>query len=422
MAKNAVQRLSALSIVKAGRVEFMVLRGGVGMASARGASAQFVLPLAAFALVIAAWIVWGPGAGHFETFSVWSISKINSLGDWYQKTVEGPAKLIAPLVTLMTGSLVILQWIWYSDKKLFDRLHDFLQREEKRLQDARNQLRLSIERPGPARQFEQPVFLAESLARATRELGWGSYFLPPQVGYAEGQLDSAIAQLSTQNTLSVERGEHLSSQLGTAHVLRGALLVAEGEKNKRTKIDGRGQYVAALKHFHRAMELNRKDTDALEYASHVYVTLGQPEEADKLLNRILKITEKDAKSLQRARALRYKSLIVASGAQPRPGVAKRHLKEALRVLPNLQGIDWIEEAELHEMLGDRQSSSKFHRRARAEYGISRAIFALINTDEARAGAERIDCKLPAVSAPTPQDSVDDDDDEDDTPQPPVHLN
>ena len=211
------------------------------------------------------------------------------------------------------------------------RLGDYLAREERRLADARKQLRLIIERPNVDRQFREPIFLEPPLKRAVRELGWGSYFLGPQLGYVSFQLDSSISQLDRQVKLSRDHHRHLECQLATAHLLKGAMHVAEASTAKQQNKDNRSMVSSALNHFECALAVDGNDYEALEYAGHMHLALKQDQDAEVLLDRLVDLTSKDVKSLTRARAYRYKSDLEAF--RTRTGRARDFARDALRALP-----------------------------------------------------------------------------------------
>ena len=134
-------------------------------------------------------------------------------------------------------------------------------------------------------------------------------------------------------------------------------------------------------------------------------------------------TADQQKSLPRARALRYQAEISSNGDAPRFGVAAKRLRKALAVLPNIQGTDWIEEAELNESLADARIRLKAYRKARANFEIAKAIYAQIDSIEANEGVKRVEGKLVKII----NQGIGDDDNDDDEPidtevssPPPLH--
>ena len=179
-----------------------------------------------------------------------------------------------PIVTIASGSYAIVKAYKYAESRLQYRLQDFLDREESRLKGAREQLRLAIERPGTQRPFRSPIFLAPALRRTVREFGWGSYFLPPQLPYADFQVSASVDQVQKQIKLSGDRHTHLNKQLAAAHLLKGAMLAAEATKLEQSGKESRAPLTAALNQFTAALAVYPKDVEALEYASHMHVRLG----------------------------------------------------------------------------------------------------------------------------------------------------
>ena len=236
--------------------------------------AQIVFFPILVALIAIAWLTVGPGSKVLLDASTGLASHLNAFADWYQQKLEGSAKLIAPIVTIASGSYAIVKAYKYAESRLQYRLQDFLDREESRLKGAREQLRLAIERPGTQRPFRSPIFLAPALRRTVREFGWGSYFLPPQLPYADFQVSASVDQVQKQIKLSGDRHTHLNKQLAAAHLLKGAMLAAEATKLEQSGKESRAPLTAALNQFTAALAVYPKDVEALEYASHMHVRLG----------------------------------------------------------------------------------------------------------------------------------------------------
>jgi tetratricopeptide (TPR) repeat protein len=318
---------------------------------------QFLVFPVLIALLAIAWLTAGPGSQLLLESSTTAQSWLNVFADWYQQKLEGSAKLIAPVVTIASGSYAILKAYKFAESRLHYRLQDFVDREEKRLKGAREQLRLSIERPGPERTFRSPIFLAPALKNVMREIGWGSYFLPPQLDYADFQVGSAIDELEKQVKLSKARDSYLNKQLATAHLLKGAMLAAEASKREQHGTEDRGMLTAALKQFTSALKANEDDIEALEYASHMHVRLGQSIEAQQYLDKVIELTNGQEESLPRARALRYLGCIAARNGNNL--IAANKFQEAIDTLPVLIGIDRKEEAELYDSLAHCQELLNF---------------------------------------------------------------
>lgn len=328
---------------------------------------------ALIALLAIGWLAIGPGWQLLMESSVAAKTWLDTFAIWYQQKLEGSAKLVAPVITIASGSYAIVKSYKFAESRLQYRLQDFLDREEKRLKGAREQLRLSIERPGRERPFRSPIFLAPSLKRVVSELGWGSYFLPPQLAYADFQIGSSIDQLQKQVKLSSDRQSHLNLQLATAHLLKGAMLAAEATRLERANKESRGTLTASLNQFNEALAVYPNDVEALEYASHMHVRLGDDDEAEKLLDRLLALTSGQTKSLPRARALRYKGGIAARRGNPI--VAVNILQDAIGALPVQIGVDRLEEAEMYETLANCQLDGSRHIQAAESLRNAKAIFA-----------------------------------------------
>ncbi len=357
------------------------------------------------AAIFVAWIVIGPGDVWLGAMSAQVRAALKVAADWYQDAIEGPSKLIAPAITIASGSYAIYKAYAYAESRLHYRLGDYIQREEKRLRDARKQLRLIIERPSVERRFREPIFLEPALKRAVRDLGWGSWFLGPQLGYVSYQLDTSITRLERQVKLSERNHRHTVQQLATAHMLRGAMDVADAAKAREKSQDGRLAINSALNHFQSALDVDDDDCEALEYAAHMHLCLKQDGEAEARLDRLLEVTSGEVRSLSRARGYRYMSDIETNRGFRRR--AKDAAKAALKVLPSLNGADRIEEAEMQENVGDRQIALHAHVQARSHWEIARALFVEIGTPFALEGSIRVGTKLAGLSSLPDTDSEED---------------
>jgi hypothetical protein len=389
------------------------------MAKERSLLAELSLFLVLIFGLSMAWIFWGPGKTIGADWLSFFVGRVRQGSIWYHDSLDESAKLLAPLITLITGSYAFYKWYAYSESQLQFRLNSFLKREDERLTGARSILRSTVERPGASKSFQSPVFLTPALERAVVELGWGSYFMPPQFGYAEYQIDKSILQLEQQLDTWKTRQAYFIEQLSTAHLLKGAMLASHAAKAKQAGQNDRAQLTAASNHFDAALQLNKDDLDALEYASHMRVQLGQFQEAQSKLDALLAATSNQVKSLPRARGLRYQAHIYANDLQPQRKRARKLLKEPLVVLPNLHGEEWIEEAEIHESLGRAQMALNAPNKGAAELEIAKAIFEQINTVEARQGAARVQEFLTQLRKPGTQLDAGGDDDNDDEDVPPA---
>lgn len=238
-----------------------------------------------------------------------------------------------------------------------------------------------------------------------RELGWGSYFLGPQLGYVSFQLDTSITQLERRVKLSEDHHRHLERQLATAHLLKGAMHVAEASRTGMSNGYSRPHVTSALGHFQSALAVDEKDCEALEYAAHAHICLKQDGEAKDRLGALLELTSGQPKSLARARAFRYMADIEA--AHDRPRIARSNLRAALKVLPNLHFEDRIEEAEIHEALGDRQITLHAHIQAQSHWEIAKALYEEIDMPTARDGRARVAAKLAALDKLPDKDTDED---------------
>jgi tetratricopeptide (TPR) repeat protein len=333
------------------------------------------------------WFEYGPGKAITIGWLSSSNDAANTVAAWYQNRIDGFAKLLSPLITIASGSYALYKGFYFAETRLHFRLQDYLNREEARLRAARSQLRARIERPGPTRPFETPVFLEEPMQRAVGELGWARIFWSARLPFAELNLESSIQQIERQLQLWRGHEAHYKRQLSSAHLLKGAISAARASKLRMEGRDDRDENLIALSHFLEALKLDRNDIEALEYAGHTRVQLHDYDGALEDLDQILDLTKKQPKSLARARAYRFKADVFERRGNH--GLAKSALESALDATPPILGEDRIEEAQTHEAHGRICEKLGFGGLAPQSYEKAEIVYKSLGTDEAKDAVQRL---------------------------------
>src|SRR5690554_6235097 len=101
------------------------------MGAIRNYSQAAILLGLSFVVLFLMWIVLGPGGQWVVLQFTTAQGNLRVVGDWYQTNFDGLAKLIAPLITIVTGSYAIYKGYRHAESRLHLRLSDFLSREEK---------------------------------------------------------------------------------------------------------------------------------------------------------------------------------------------------------------------------------------------------------------------------------------------------
>ena len=77
-------------------------------------------------MIFVTWVVLGQGDQWVAALIAQANGAIQRAAGWYQKTVDGPSKLIAPAITIASGSYAIYKGYMYADARLHYRLGDYL--------------------------------------------------------------------------------------------------------------------------------------------------------------------------------------------------------------------------------------------------------------------------------------------------------
>ena len=106
---------------------------------------------------------------------------------------------IAACVTISVGGFGIYQGWRFAEKRLGERLSEYLKREETRLAGARTSLVTALQKSERTKREVEPLFSNAALSRALRQLKWG------RTKPAEQGLQSALKLIEEKVNIAEER-------------------------------------------------------------------------------------------------------------------------------------------------------------------------------------------------------------------------
>jgi hypothetical protein len=332
-----------------------------------------------FGLVVDAPVWWEPISRWF--LEIWNLSSeiVSNYYKWFEEIV----RVLAPYFTMAAGGYAIYTKMYYAERRLPLLLQEFLAREEARLERQRQELDRIVERPGPGRPFQSPLFVGDALEPALQQMRWG------KLSEADNNLEASLLQLQQQLDLWQAKRRDYEKHKIEALLLKGAIAASRAGRLRASGDDDRPENVKALGYFEAAHQLDEHDLDALEYMAHQRVRLGaHPRALDdfKLLEQAAK---KQNKPLVAARALKFQAEVHERQNRPNLGAAKDLLAQAENALP--LDASFVEKAEIVEMQGRVRAQLKKHRpSAPNSYITAELLYRNVQTAEAQAGAQR--CK------------------------------
>lgn len=205
-----------------------------------------------------------------------------SLSAFFWWIVDLAQKHGEKLFGLAGFSFGVWRWWYYRESVLHKRLQEYLTEQDQRLRHARSDVIEAIMRPGPKRQFTDPLFVVPPLRRVLRRRRWHALI---GVGTVETQadrsLDRALREIDRRLGIAVGALTSLRSQMASAYLLKGAIASARASRVRdvfrRTDLDDR-----ALIQFRTALQVHdyERDVQAKEYEAHQLLRLGHLAAAD----------------------------------------------------------------------------------------------------------------------------------------------
>jgi hypothetical protein len=253
-------------------------------------------------------------------------------------------------------SFGVWRWWYTRERILHKRLQEYLSEQDARLNQARSYVLDALYRPGPKRQFAEPLFAVKPLRRLLRRRRWDSFFDLRRIeSSAEHSLDRALGDIQRRYEVAISALTSLRAQMASAYMLQGAIASARAAQRRdpiqRIEWDDR-----ALTHFRTVMQVHDYDRDvqAKEYEAHQLRKLGHLEEADAAYKELEAVaawvSDDKRRNLITARAQRYRAQIAQAMAPGGSDSARGLIVEARR-LRSLSGpySDWegIEQGDMH---------------------------------------------------------------------------
>jgi len=241
-----------------------------------------------------------------------------------------------------------------------------------------------------------------------RKLNWSRRWKPAPLSTAEAELELALVEVEKQMHFCVRRQALYREQEATAYLLKGAIASARASAASDLAERDRNNRIA-LNHFSRALEIEPKNPEILEYVAHQHRALNQLDLARASYRELADLTD----ASHAFREMHYRALLYQGNVLERQydsdtlksGTllsARESLEEALESLP-IDARGQLDHAAIHESLG--RVLEKLNRSAlpAKHYGSALSIYEDIlkrepANQEAMAGRNRICTALAAFHA------------------------
>jgi tetratricopeptide (TPR) repeat protein len=297
----------------------------------------------------------------------------------------GLAKVLSVVIPLFPAAYgVYIKWR-NSGYRLVDRLEEFLQDQEGRLEATRSRLSSVVKYPTPAHPVGESAFPKRQFNRALRNMDWGFGTA------AVNDLTGAVQISAKQEQLSRELAEEHKRRQALAHLLLGARAASRESKDPLEKSAKRAE---ALAHFERALEINPSDEDALEYSGLMCLDLANPAGALTRFNSLIQLRQSTGGAAL-ARAYQLQATAYQSLSIPQPLNANNALTSALNCLPPNGGLD---RAYLHEQQGNARLKLGNLPSANQSFQQALTIYqALRGTKEGQEGLSRVSAAIAQIN-------------------------
>ena len=208
----------------------------------------------------------------------------------------------------------VYKWWYTRESALHKRLQQYIVEQDRRLEHARADVLDAIHRPGPKREFADPLFAVKSLRNILRQRRWHSPFDFGRIETsAERSLDKALIEIEHRLEIAVAALTSLRSQMAGAHMLKGAIAAVQAsrrEGSRQIDLDDR-----ALIQFRTVLQVHdyERDVQAKEYEAHQLRRLGHLTESalayEQLEGFTAWIADERLRYLMLARARRHRAQI-----------------------------------------------------------------------------------------------------------------
>lgn len=276
----------------------------------------------------------------------------------WRSTLDPAIWLASGLLALVPGSFAIYKWWHYRNSRLPTRLNELLDREETRLKSVRKDLVKLVTKPSPeVAKVRPPLFVVEPLADLIRRLNWSRWWKPAPLKTAEAEIEIALVAVERQLHFSLRSQALCREQEATAYLLKGAIASARADASAADLAERDRQNRMALNHFSRALEIEPRNAEILEYVAHQHRVLNQLDLAKEAFRELAELT----KGSHAFRAMHYRSYLSLGSVlerqhdadKQRSGIlaaARESFEGALNSLP-ADARGHLDHAEIHEGLG-----------------------------------------------------------------------
>src|SRR6185503_2369671 len=189
-----------------------------------------------------------------EFILAWAISTWTAmLGSILSFTFADWAKIALAVIGGVYG---IYQAYVHAERRIHLLLDHYFSREQDKLVDARKNVLSAIERAHKTRPVTEPIYSNRELRLAIRSLRLGKY----EKAAVRLRKVGSLAEARRRN---IEKYRQLhTTQTATSHLFLGAIAAAKSDHG------------VALRHFQDALEIDKYDMEAMEYAGQQLLKLG----------------------------------------------------------------------------------------------------------------------------------------------------
>jgi tetratricopeptide (TPR) repeat protein len=303
--------------------------------------------------------------------------------------IDAP-RILSVLIPIVPASYgVYIKWR-NSGYRLVDRLEEFLEDQEKRLDKARSQLTALVEFPDPGDPADQPIFSSRSLSKALRRMHWG-------FGQAATNDLAGAAQLSADQARLSEKlkAEHLQREI-LANLLLGAKAASRQISDPAERNAVRSE---ALEHFDKALAIDSNDADALEYSGMMLLELNEPMLALQRFSKLIACRKKAGGGAALARAFRLQAMAYERQVPPRNTPAYDALTRATEELPPGCTLDHAVTYEHLALVAKKLSfTARYPQNLRIAWNY---YHSLRNSVEGKRGLDRVSAKIAQLDGLAP---------------------
>lgn len=273
---------------------------------------------------------------------------------------------VAAVLGAMISALGFYKAWRYAENKLGDRLVEFLEKEEQRLDVSRRAAREIQNSKSVLKRDLPSIFTNDELRLALRHFHRG------RLSKAEAYLADAIERSREREAMANAKAHLHGQQRAVGNLLLGAIA------------DARQDHQKALAHFQAALDQNEHDLEALEYVGRQHLKLGNSIQA--LTEFISLATSADAAGDAATKARAHLNCGRAHEALPTPSYFNANIayRDAISAFPPNSSV--LDIAYVHELRG--KANIKLKNRAQANRSLMDALTRYSSLEHARSESSR----------------------------------